>query len=105
MHQAEPRKLYCATGSSGFVVRVVDTMNGVTRLLVAGRFEIVPVVWIATDIHLEMGLDYIHHPSAASLLKFTFNSQLEWLELPDLPPISSVESFSTPESSINCKNA
>ena len=44
VHQVEPRKLYCATDSSGFVVRVVDTVDGMTRLLVAGQFEIVPVV-------------------------------------------------------------
>ena len=44
VHQVEPRKLYCATGSSGFVVRAVDTVEGMTHLLVAGRFEIFPVV-------------------------------------------------------------
>jgi hypothetical protein len=44
VHQVEPKKLYCATGSFGFVARVVDTLGGMTRLLVAAQFEIVPVV-------------------------------------------------------------
>jgi len=45
VHQVEPRMFYCATDSSGSVVRVVDMLlDGMTRLLVAGRFEIVRVV-------------------------------------------------------------
>ena len=44
VHQVESRKLYFSTDSSGFVVRVVDTLDGMTRLLIAGQFEIVPVV-------------------------------------------------------------
>jgi hypothetical protein len=60
-------------GWSGFVVRVVDTLlDEMTRLLVAGRFEIVLVVWIARDIRSEKGSRYIHHPSVASLILYSF---------------------------------
>ena len=68
VRQVEPRMLYCVMDSSGFVVRVVDTLvDGTTRLLVAGRFGIVSVIWIAMDVRLEKDSRYIHHSSAASL--------------------------------------
>ena len=44
-HRVELRKLYHVTDSSGFVARVVEILlDGMTRSLVAGQFEIVPVV-------------------------------------------------------------
>jgi len=45
VRQAGLMKFYSVTDSSDVVVRVVDVLlDGMTRLLVAGRFEIVPVV-------------------------------------------------------------
>ena len=45
VHQVEPSKFYCVTDSSGFVLRVVNALlDEMTRLLIAGQFEIVPVV-------------------------------------------------------------